>query len=81
MLCHVEHKRLVTLFGKRIRELREATGQSQEELAHAAGLHRTHVNLIETGKRVVRLNTIGKLAMALQVQPSELMPDIMLRRR
>ena len=49
-------------------------GLSQEELAHAAGLHRTHVSLIERNRRSVRLETIERLASALGVEPSSLMP-------
>lgn len=54
---------------------------SQEELADAADLHRTHISLIERGQRSVRLETIERLATALQVQPADLMPQIALPRR
>ena len=54
---------------------------SQEALADAAGLHRTHISLIERGQRSARLQTIEQLAVALRVQPSELMPDVRLRLR
>jgi transcriptional regulator with XRE-family HTH domain len=63
-------------FGEKVRALREARGLSQEALAHAAGLHRTHVSLIERGQRCARLETIVNLAVALGVQPAELMPAI-----
>ena len=63
-------------FGKRVRELREEREFSQEDLAFEAGLHRTHISLIETAKRSVRIETIEALAKALEVQPSDLMPDI-----
>jgi transcriptional regulator with XRE-family HTH domain len=49
---------------------------SQEQLAHAAKLHATHISLIERGRRSVRIETIVRLAIALGVQPSELMPAI-----
>lgn len=65
-----------TRFGERIRSLREARGFSQEDLADAAELHRTHISLIERGQRSVRIETIERLSIALCVQPSELMPDI-----
>lgn len=67
-------------FGERIRSLREDTGLSQEALAAAAGLHRTHISLIERGQRAVRLPTIERLAIALGVQPAEMMPTVSLRR-
>jgi transcriptional regulator with XRE-family HTH domain len=63
-------------FGLRIRNLREARGLSQESLADAANLHRTHISLIERARRSVRLETLERLAIALDVQPSELLPPI-----
>ncbi len=59
-------------FGERLRELREARGVSQEQLAATAGLHRTHVSLIERNRRAVRLDTLDKLAQALGVGATEL---------
>ena len=66
----------VQQFGEKVRALRLKRGLSQEALAHAAGLHRTHISLIERGRRSVRLETIEALAQALQVQPSRLMPKL-----
>lgn len=63
-------------FGAIIREHREALELSQEALADAARLHRTHISLIERGQRSVRLETIEALARALRVQPADLMPQI-----
>ncbi|MEM1099695.1 MAG: helix-turn-helix transcriptional regulator [Planctomycetota bacterium] len=68
-----------TRFGKRVRAVREDAGLSQEGLADAAGLHRTHVSLIERGQRSCRLETVEALAKALRVQPAELMPSVRLR--
>ena len=65
-------------FGAIVREHREASELSQEALADAARLHRTHISLIERGQRSVRLETIEALARALGVQPAELMPEITL---
>lgn len=62
-------------FGKRLRDVREAEGISQETLAANAGLHRTYVGLIERGERNVTLRTIERLATALDVEMSELMPS------
>ncbi len=67
-------------FGQRVREARLSRGISQEALADAARLHRTHISLIERGQRSVRLATIERLARALRVQPGDLMPTIALPR-
>lgn len=74
--CQGMATRFITQFGLRIKEVREGLELSQEDLADLAGLHRTHVSLIERGQRSARLETVEKLAIALRVQPSELMPKI-----
>jgi len=63
---------LAVQFGRRVRQLREAKGWSQEQLATAAQLHRTHISLIETAKRSVQLDTVESLASALGVPPAAL---------
>jgi transcriptional regulator with XRE-family HTH domain len=71
----------VRQFGRNVRLIRERRALSQEALADAAGLHRTHISLIERGQRSARLETIQSLARALNVQPAELMPTIRIRWR
>ena len=72
--------RFARQFGEKVRELREAMKLSQEGLADEAGLHRTHISLIERGQRSVRLETVERLALALHVQPAEMMPAVSFRR-
>lgn len=71
--------RFIRDFGKRVRELRLARGLSQEALADAAGLHRTAISLIEIANRSSTLETVEKIARALDVQPASLMPAIPLK--
>ena len=59
-------------FGKRVRELRQAKGLSQEELAHRAGVHRTYLGGIERGERNPALRNIAALAEALGLTLEEL---------
>jgi transcriptional regulator with XRE-family HTH domain len=54
-------------FGDSVRRARHALDMTQERLAELAGLHRTHIQLIETGKREPRLGTILRLNEALGV--------------
>lgn len=60
--------------GRKVRELREARGWSQEELGFEAGLHRNYIGGIERGERNVAVVNIGKLAKALGVRPRDLLP-------
>jgi transcriptional regulator with XRE-family HTH domain len=62
-------------FGRRLREVRQDRGISQEKLAELAGLHRTYVSSVELGKRNISLFNIESLARALRVKMAELMPD------
>ena len=59
-------------FGKRVRELRESKGISQEELAFSAGMHRTYLGGIERGERNPSLKNISAIAQALQITLAEL---------
>jgi len=72
----VAYRSYIQRFGQRIRVLRLQRDLSQEALADAAHLHRTHISLIERGQRSVRLETIAALAVALGVQPADLMPRL-----
>jgi len=60
--------------GRRIKELRLKAGYSQEELAAKAGLQRTYMSDIERGKRNVSIENIEKIAKALGVKSSDLLP-------
>lgn len=59
-------------FGHRLRELRQARGISQEELAFRAGLHRTYVSSAERGQRNVSLVNLEKLSEALEIEIANL---------
>ncbi|MBP3492196.1 MAG: helix-turn-helix transcriptional regulator [Clostridia bacterium] len=59
------------LVGKRVRELRNSIGISQEELADLADLDRTYITSVECGKRNISIVNIEKLANALQVSLKE----------
>jgi transcriptional regulator with XRE-family HTH domain len=63
-------------FAANTRRLRAAASLSQEELAFRADIHRTQVSLIEGGHRSPRLDTLIKLAGALDVTPNDLVSGI-----
>jgi transcriptional regulator with XRE-family HTH domain len=60
------------LFGKRLRELREKRGLSQEALADLAGLHRNYIGNIERGENGIGIDNIVLLARALKIKPGAL---------
>lgn len=53
--------------GNRIRALRKQRGLSQEKLALKAGIDRTYLACIETGKRNATLLSLEKVAIALDI--------------
>lgn len=61
-------------FGKRVRQLREERGWTQEQLAEEAGMNWLQVGHIERGASDPKLSTIIRLAKALKVAPGDLIP-------
>ena len=62
-------------FAQNMRIYRIREGLSQEALAEKCGLHRTYIGLIEQKNCNVTLETIQKIAMALKVNPIELLKE------
>jgi len=60
-------------FGDNLILLRDRVDLSQEQTAVRSGLHKTQVGLLERGLRLPRLDTIVKLAGALEVAPCDLL--------
>lgn len=54
-------------FGKVVRRWRKHQRLSQEELATGAGLHRTYISDVERGFRNPSLQSIAKIAAALDI--------------
>lgn len=59
--------------GRNVFMARRRAGLSQEKLAARASLHRTEISLLENGGRIPRVDTLMKLAGALEVPASELL--------
>ena len=55
-------------FGKRVRQLRDERGISQEKLGELAKVHRTYVGMIERGEKNITLANIEKFAKALSIE-------------
>lgn len=63
-------------FGRRLRACRIRTYVTQEELAERAGLHRTAISLLERGARMPRVDTLLRLAAALEVEPADILAGV-----
>jgi transcriptional regulator with XRE-family HTH domain len=64
-------------FGRRLRQTREQgnVALTQHDLAERVGLSRTSITNIEKGKQHISLHMLFKLANALGIAPTELLPD------
>lgn len=62
--------------GKVIQEYRQRKGLSQEVVSGLADIGRTHLSAIERGSRKPTLDTVFKIADALDIKPSDLVKSI-----
>jgi transcriptional regulator with XRE-family HTH domain len=61
-------------FAKRLRELREKEGLTQEKLAELSGIDYKHIQLLESSTPpAAKLDTIEKLAKAFKINLSKLL--------
>ena len=67
---------LVVLFGEQLKNFRKERNISQEELAFRAELDRTYISGLECGKRNPTLKILVKLAVSLNMKPSELLMNL-----
>lgn len=63
------------VFASRLRQIRQAKGLSQEDLANRANLHRTYVGSVERGERNISIDNIERLANALEIDIIELLRE------
>jgi transcriptional regulator with XRE-family HTH domain len=68
-----KHRRIL---GETIRSYRKSAGMSQEKLAEKADLHHNYVGEIERGEKAATIDTLLKIAEALDVHPSDLLAKL-----
>jgi transcriptional regulator with XRE-family HTH domain len=59
--------------GRNLRRLRQEKDWSQEELAHASGLHRTYISDLERVARNPTITVVDRLAQTLGVSIGQLL--------
>ena len=70
----ITHQHILIKFGQKLQKVRKSKKISQEELAEILSMHRTYVRFIERGERNPTIRTLYKVAKALKVNSSELLP-------
>lgn len=65
-------RELAKIIGQRIRNYRNEKGLSQEKLAELAGCHPTYIGQVERGEKNATLESIDKIASAMNVPLSRL---------
>ena len=62
--------------GERIRKIRKRKGITQDQLAELAGLNRTHLYRLESGKQSMTLRTLKVIAVALEVRVGQIVKGL-----
>ena len=66
-------EKVLKRFGAILQRLRLQANFTQEELAERAGCHRNYIGLVERGERNPSLTRLLAIAIALGIDPSELL--------
>lgn len=67
---------IIKILGKRIRSYRTQLGYSQERLAEKSSCHPTYIGQIERGEKNPTIESIEKIAKALEISLSQLFEKI-----
>jgi transcriptional regulator with XRE-family HTH domain len=70
----ITHRDILKKFGEKLQRVRKLRKISQEELAAKLSMHRTYIGMIERGERNPTIRTLYKIAKALNVSASEILP-------
>ena len=67
---------IAKIIGQRIRNYRTQKGLSQEKLAELAGCHPTYIGQLERGEKNATLESVEKIASAMDISLSELVDKL-----
>lgn len=71
-----EDRARLKAFGLRMKLLRVSRGWSQEQLAEAAGMHRTFIGQVERGQRGMNILGLWRLSRAFGIPIGDLFTDV-----
>ena len=66
-------EKILTLFGARLKCLRQEKDLTQEQFALKCGLHKNYIGMVERGERNPSLLNIAKIAKSLEIPISDLL--------
>lgn len=69
-----KNAKLPKLLGKKVKRFRKELKLTQEQLAEKVGVSTNYIGFIEQGRYSPSLEVLNKIARALKVKPSELLP-------
>jgi transcriptional regulator with XRE-family HTH domain len=72
----IRQMEIAARFGQNLARCRRRAGFSQEELGVLASLHRTEIGMLERGVRLARIDTLIKLAGAMEIPPGDLLEGL-----
>lgn len=70
----VDQAQLARAFGRALKRAREDRNLKITDLSRASGVSRAYISKIEAGDRLVKIDTLYRLALALKIKPSALLP-------
>jgi transcriptional regulator with XRE-family HTH domain len=71
--ANLKHRKIL---GETIRSYRKTAEMSQEKLAEKADLHHNYVGELERGEKAASIDTLVKVAKALDVHARDLLKDL-----
>jgi len=72
----VPSKKIYRILGERIRTERKKAELSQEQLAEKADLNRNYIGEIERAEKKITIETLGKIAKALNLRVRDIVDEL-----
>ena len=70
------NKKLVSAFARALKAIRKEKELTQEQVAYSAKVHRTYIAFLEGARKQPSIDSVFKIAKALDISPSELIKRV-----